>query len=193
MEEKPQTLIIPYQYHKIHIQNSKFWPVKQPPKPIPWINTKYRHSLPYTRIKAYPKTHIYKVKALLLPEELAKQNTRLNLCMLQESVEYNLHLDMSFSQGFWLAKRATLTHIHWKAAKLGSRKQVTWPNLKEEWGNWNQRWMDSTEQNTEGRHLDLEPELEVHKWLHNSINEFFASGMNLINIMMHIIKLYWAQ
>jgi hypothetical protein len=32
------------------------------------------------------------------------------------------------------------------------------------------------------QNLDLEPELEVHKWLHNSINEFFGRGMNMIII-----------
>jgi hypothetical protein len=65
------------------------------------------------------------VKAPLLPKELAKQNTKLRVCMLQELVEYNLHLDMSYSQGFWPAKRANLTHIHLKAAKPGNRKQET--------------------------------------------------------------------
>jgi hypothetical protein len=50
------------------------------------------------------------VKALLLLEELAEQNTR-------------LHLDVSYLQGFWPAVRATFTHIHLKAVKPGSRKQ----------------------------------------------------------------------
>jgi hypothetical protein len=70
--ENPQTLIIPHQYHKIHVKNMKVWPLIQPPKPIPLINTKHNNSSPYAGIKAYLKTHIYTEKALLLPEELAK-------------------------------------------------------------------------------------------------------------------------
>jgi hypothetical protein len=58
------------------------------------------------------------VRPILLLEELAEQYTKLNLCMLQESVESKLHIHMSYSQGFfWPAKTVTSTGIHPTAAK----------------------------------------------------------------------------
>jgi hypothetical protein len=49
-------------------------------------------------------------KAVLLPEELAGQNTKLHLYMLQELAESKLNVDMSYLPGFQPAKRDFISH-----------------------------------------------------------------------------------